>query len=301
MIQQKYNWRLSLCRAVLCLFLAQLLAAGAFAYDADEVIGRAGTRYTGVIDPDSRSAETGLGNAVADAVCMAAGTELSIIPGGLICNNLIAGDVTWSRLELIFSADEPLAVAELTPKQLCALLEQCMSHLTVDEQQYIDYEASAYDGYPQISGFSFRCDVSAPVGERISRLTDSDGNELDPRDDQTVLRVASVAGFFAGDYGPGPVAYETPGGTVLDAMASFIQAGCLTGEEDGRVKIVGSSDNTLLGDFPVVLAALTLILLVVAFRIFYHPQPSFANGFKMPPKSERFDDLTPQDGEEETG
>ena len=278
-----------LAAAVLC--AAALLTAASAADTGDAVIGQAGTRYTGVGDPDSRSAETGLGNAVADAVRAAAETPYAIVPGGLIVNNLIAGEVTRGELELLFAEDAPLAVAELTTAELKALLEECVGHIVLDDVQAVDEAASAFDGYPQISGFTLRYDVSAPVGARVTRIEDADGQALNLTDTARILRIASIEGLFDGSYGLTPRAYVLLDATVLEAMEDFTRAGGLTGEETGRVRVIGSSDNTLLGDFPVVLAALTLILLVLAFRVFYHPKPSFANGFKMPPKSERYDDM----------
>jgi hypothetical protein len=285
--------------SLIAVVLLLLLPVQAATYEDDTVIGQAGTRYTGVIDPDSSSAETGLGNAVADAVRTAAGTELAVIPGGLIQNNLIGGDVTYGRLKLLFAEDEPLAVAEMTPAELWNLLEQSVSHVVVDSAQSIDYEASTFVGYPQISGFTMRYDVSAPVGERMDWIKLSSDVSLDPTDETTLLRVASVRGLFDGSYELPTHEFEELDMTVLDAMVDYTASGALTGEETGRVKVAGTSDNTLLGGFPITLAAITLIFLILAFRVFYHPKPSFANGFQMPPKSERYDDMAlPPEAEE---
>lgn len=277
------------CLALTLAALTLLLPAQA--HDPDEVLGVAATRYTGVLDPDSRSAETPLGNAVADAAREAADGDWCIIPGGLICNNLIAGDVTWKALSLVLPEDAVLAEAYVTPKQLRTLLEQCVARVVVDDSQTIDYEASRFDAYPQISGFTLRYDVSCPVGERVIYIRDGDGNELALDDETTTLRLVSTVGLLAGDYGTRPLPHTALSVSLRDATADLIRAGGLTGEETGRVKVAGSSDNTLLGGFPIELAALTLIFLILAFRVFYHPKPSYANGFKMPPRGENFDDL----------
>lgn len=277
-----------------------LLAAPVRAQSADEVLGTAATRYTGIEDPDSRSTETSVGNALADAARHAADGDWCIIPGGLICNNIIAGDVTWRALTLVLPEDAFLAEANVTIAQLRELIEQCVAHVVLDDTQTIDYVASRFDGYPQISGFTLRYDVSRPVGERVVYIKNADDVALDLEDDSTTIRLISTAGLLGGEYGTDALDYTLLTPTLREAFAQFIRAGGLTGEERGRVKVAGSSDNTLLGDFPIELAALTLIFLVLAFRVFYHPKLSFANGFKMPPKGERFDDLALPAEEEDT-
>lgn len=282
------------------LVLVCVCAAQAFcAMEPDAVIGVAGTRYTGVGEPGSQSTETGVGNAAADAVLLAADADIALIPGGLIQNNIIAGEVTYERLEILFETNEPLVTAQMTPAALKTFLEDALSHIVLDDILAIDHAASEFSGYPQISGFTLRYDVSAPVGERVLDIKLQGEAELSPEDSQTVLQVASVQSMFDGSRGLPVVEYTALDVSILDAMVELTASGGLTGEETGRVRVVGSSDDTLLGDFPVLLAALILIFVVAGFRVFYHPKPSFANGFQMPPKSERFEDLAQPQAEKE--
>lgn len=290
-------------RRIAAAALALLLLPGptARAHAPDDVLGTAATRYTGVGDRDSRATETSLGNAVADAAREAAGADFAVIPGGLICNNIIAGDVTWNELTLVLPEDAELVTASVSAAGLRQLLEQCVASVVTDESQTIDYEASKSDAYPQISGFTLRYDVSRPVGDRVVYIKQDD-KELDLADETARYTLVSTAALLSGEYGTDALESSPAGTTLREAAADFIGRDGLTGEETGRVKVAGSSDNTLLGGFPIELAALTIIFLILAFRIFYHPKPSFANGFKMPPKGERFDDMAqPEpDGEGET-
>ena len=302
---QKENKRKPyLRRAAAAALAALLLLSGAAAQTRapDDVLGTAATRYTGVGERGSRATETSLGNAAADAAREAAGADFAVIPGGLICNNIIAGDVTWRELTLVLPDDADLATASVSARQLRQLLEQCVASVVTDDSQTIDYEASQSDAYPQISGFTLRYDVSRPVGERVVYIKNPDGEELDLDDGTARYVLVSTAQLLGGEYGTDALDHAQTGTTLREAMADFIGRDGLTGEETGRVKVAGSSDNTLLGGFPIELAALTIIFLILAFRIFYHPKPSFANGFKMPPKGERFDDMAQpeQDGEGET-
>ena len=129
-----------------------------------------------------------------------------------------------------------------------------------------------------------------------------DDEELDLGDETARYTLVSTEALLSGEYGTDALECSRTDTTLREAMADFIGRDGLTGEETGRVKVAGSSDNTLLGGFPIELAALTIIFLILAFRIFYHPKPSFANGFKMPPKGEGFDDMAQPDdtGEGET-
>ena len=133
---QKENKRKPFLRRAAAAALASLLllpGAAAQARAPDDVLGTAATRYTGVGERGSRVTETSLGNAAADAAREAAGADFAVVPGGLICNNIIAGDVTWRELTLVLPDDADLATANVSARQLRQLLEQCVASVVTDD------------------------------------------------------------------------------------------------------------------------------------------------------------------------
>ncbi|NLV50974.1 MAG: hypothetical protein GXY20_09830 [Clostridiales bacterium] len=215
-------------------------------------------------EKDARSQECTLGDAVADAVRAALEADIAVVCGGDLINNLLPGEITWDGLRAVFKEDRPLAVAAVTPKELRGILEGGLSHITLDETETIDRVASAYDGFPQISGFMLSYDVSAPPGMRVYEIR-LNGEKLDLEDDMTVLKLAATEHMLSGGYGL-PVIGGTDSSekTLSGALAEYMNNG-ITEYTTLTVRIypMGGQDGSLKSLFPLGIAAVLILLIVV--------------------------------------
>lgn len=246
----------------------------ALAYSPDDIIGSSGDTLRAMNEPDARCAEVPLGSAVADAVRSATGSDIAIINGGDFSANLQGGQITWRDVLNVFTFnrevdyDRELSIAEITPVKLVEILEAGVSHIVLNENESIDYAASAYDGFPQISGFSFEFDVSAPVGDRIVRVTLSGGQTLDREDNDTFITIAASGFMLAGGYGLPAVSEASGTGlTLASAFARYIAGlGALEPPETERITVIGSTDSGIMSKIPAaVIVIAVLILLTMAF------------------------------------
>lgn len=217
------------------------------------------------------SAQCALGSAAADCALWATGADVALLPGGDLACNLLPGEVTWERLEASFQTSRPLVLACVTPAELKAMLENGVSHLTLTQRELrLDAEASAFEGFPQAAGFSYRADTSAPVGERVLNLALSGGTELDLEDDETELILVTTDNLAAGDYGyPVLEGAEKAGLTQVEAMAEGIASGKLVQDytASAQVKIIGNADDSLAGRLPLGWLSVAAIAITLATGI----------------------------------
>lgn len=215
--------------------------------------------------------ESDLGDLTADAVRNVAGTDLALVPGGLLTNDLPTGQLTQSTLKAVYAQDETLAIVHLTVADLFELLEEALSHLVTDyEQEVMDYEASAFEGYPQISGFSLCIDGSARAGERVYSLTLSDGTKLSPEDANTVLTLACTQSVMDGSYGYGTqLSGQILSMTLSDALFTYLSENEITALDTERVSIIGTNDAPLIGFLPTELLV-AILALVMGVLVLFH-------------------------------
>ena len=201
---------------VLIVFVFAALAAPASAWQPDDVVGILPKRLQPLLEEDPGSGPSELGGLVADCVRWVAQTDLAIVPAGDLEQDLPVGEVRWEDVTRAVNEDRQLAEAEITPAQLYALLEELLSHLSVDlADESLDVEASAFAGFPQVSGFLLTVDASAPAGERAYAVTLEDGTVLDREDESTLLTMASTEHLISGGYGPTAVDVIGVSGTAL--------------------------------------------------------------------------------------
>lgn len=216
---------------------------------------------------DSRSVQTSLGGAAADGARELCGADAAILNGGDLYANLLPGEVTFREVEECFARDQNLCVVRVTPAELKSILEQGLSRLTLDKETLaLDYEASAYDGFPQVSGFSYLCDLTEPVGKRVREIKMQDGTILDLEDKETVLTLAGSQYMFSGGYGYDARNVQEPAGiTQIQALAAYISSGKINSRYDGvsRAKVIGNTDDTIASGYPVGLMALAAIVMIL--------------------------------------
>lgn len=213
------------------------------------VVGTAETLLIAMSDPGADAKEVPLGSAAADAVRMYAGTDAALIPGGCFWANLQSGEFTRDDVLAIFPGENALGTAEITAAQLLDMLEHSVSTFVVGEGDRVDYARSASEGFLQVSGITFRFDVSAPVGQRVVSAALEDGTALVRGDTDTVLTAAAPAELLEGGFGYQPVPYAALALSLPDALIWYASQPGVTLEppEGERIKMIGSNDAAFLG------------------------------------------------------
>ena len=241
------------------------MTASCLALDDTAVAGQGMDTYYGTETQDGLSGETAIGDLCADAARWASGADIAILCSGDIGGNLIGGDITYGDCKRVFYEDKALAVVEVTPAQLKDILETGVSHMTLSEEEMIDREASAWGGFPQISGFEFSYDVAAMVGNRVHEIR-MDGVVLDLTDASTLLKLCATAEMLSGGW-----EYRDMGGggevgmALSEALFHYIEAQETVTPPAELQRIIprGSKDDSLWNNLKV-----TPLLLVIAILVF---------------------------------
>lgn len=228
-------------------------------------------------DLPATSAPCTLGALCADAALAGTGAQAALIPGALLSGSLPAGAVFASDFARVIPEDAPLLLASLSPAQLYALLEEGVSHLVIGEGDRVDAAASAYDGYPQVGGITWRCDASAPAGARVLEVK-LDGQPLDPADTQTSLRVVSTARLL-GDAG------ADAGLTLRQALERYAAAQGTLREPDARTTVIGTASYPLIDRFPIAALVVGCVLLFALASI---PKMKYERQFSFRPRLSMF-------------
>lgn len=191
--------------------------------------------------------ESALGNALADALVYATGADAAVFPGGMLGDDILPGAQTEASVLRVLPTDSRIVIAELNAAQLKALLENGVSRIVLDPAEKIDREASAFAGFLQVSGVSFRYDATGFVGDRVDDLRDPEGRLLD---EQRLLRVAMPAEVAQGAYGGEAVAAEAAGVTARECLVAWIEANDpVSVPHDGRIRIRGSTEQTIYTEY----------------------------------------------------
>lgn len=263
MIWRKENTKRWAAAAALALTL--LLAAPARAAAADDaVLGVIDVKLTAAGARSARSAESSLADVTADALRRQLGTDITIVNGGDLKADLPRSSVTREKLGRVFAQDRETATASVTPAQLCAMLEAGVSHIVLAGDESIDHAVSGkYGGFPQVSGFRYLYDASAPAGQRVMEMQLDDGTELDPQDDETRLTLAATAYMLSGGYDyPAVSSAEPSGRTLADALADHVRQLQTVGRPAmGRIRTAGTTEGALTDYLPVggILVAVVLL------------------------------------------
>ena len=234
--------------------------------DETETVGYIPRLLQAVGDRNARYYETDLGNTVADAARTYLTCDVAIICGGDLSANLYPGEVSYSDLSAVFSEDRRLAVTTITINDLHHILEAGLSHITIDESEKIDGRASAYDGFPQISGFSLRYDASAPPGKRVMEIK-INGVIADLSDETTTITLAATEYMLNGGYNLPAVNDQVPQDMTLSSVtARYIRDG-MAGDtqKDHRINLIGADNNGILSIMPTQYILMIPLLFIVAY------------------------------------
>ncbi|MEG1432477.1 bifunctional metallophosphatase/5'-nucleotidase [Eubacterium sp.] len=155
-----------------------------------------------------RLTETSLGDAVADAMALAAQKRfgdqgLPIIAmqnGGGIRTRLCRGNITRENSIRVLPFDNKLYFARITPAVLYKAMENGVSRI-LGQDPYTGRLQGAAGRFPQISGFTLDYDPDAPGGQRVRAITlEGEETPLDPQDRTRVIVIAlDEAKIIGGD------------------------------------------------------------------------------------------------------
>lgn len=245
--------------SLLSLVLLWLSAGSARAYEGGDIVGTVETLQQATNDHGCTTAEMRLCDTVADAARQACGAQAAILNGGDFFHNLQGGEATWDDIRGLFTEDRPLAVAEITGRELLAMLEYGVSHAAVNvSTETLDVEASSFEGFPQVSGISFSYDPTAPVGQRIISAELSDGTLVLPG---TTLKLAATEYMLSGGYGYPSTDFQSAGVTLAEAVAGYFDDGMLRNPVMGRITVIGLNDRFALPRGTIFVVSVALIMI----------------------------------------
>jgi 2',3'-cyclic-nucleotide 2'-phosphodiesterase (5'-nucleotidase family) len=249
----------------IAVLLVVAMPAAAFCSSGTDIAGTVPRLLTAISDENAQCHECTLGDAVADALRIYLHSDVAIVCGGDLVRNLPPGEISWDELRGAFAEDRVLATVSVTPKQLRAILEAGLSHITLDASEKIDDKASAYGGFPQISGFALSYHAAFPPGERVKEIR-IDGKRIDLDDDVNTIKMAATEFMLEGGYGLPRVAASTVSDMALsaivarymndDEMADYLETG-------RRIYPIGARDGTLGTMIPIGIIVPIMILFVL--------------------------------------
>ncbi len=194
----------------------------------------------------ARTAETRLGNLIADIIRARAGAEAAIINGGGVRTSINKGEITRKQVYAVLPFDNYIVAIRLNGRQLKETLEHAVS------------ARETYAGrFPQVSGLTFTYNPAAPPGSRIREVTVG-GQPLDLDKTYTVATndflAAGGDGFTAfgeairagkdfavtgGMLKSARLVFNDPGTWIRDVVIDYIKAKKeVTAELEGRIKEV---------------------------------------------------------------
>lgn len=241
-----------------------LLWCAAFSTAAwEEALTQAETDLTAEGELGAGCEECALGDLAADAVRAAAAADFALVPAGALTGTLYAGAVFESDLRGVLRSDDEILTCEITVRELKQLLEISVGVLVTDESERIVKETSSWDGFLQVSGFSWDYDVSAPPGERVLRLRIG-GKETEPEDTRTKYLLAAPAPVLDGTLGYPEFAGKESGVTLFEAMRRYCAASAYLTEPERRSSALGTASYPLIDSIPipVIVAACVMIALI---------------------------------------
>ena len=264
--------RLAVCvLSAVILFALFLLPA---AYAADGAEGVLGTSVRSMSPKQTaqsygaRLQETALGNLVADGMRAASGTQIAIACGGNLVKALGGGVITLEDVQAVFAEDQRIGVVEMTADCLFDVLEEAVGYVRLDEREWLDAD-SGFDGFPQVSGFSFTYDASQLAGRRVRAVRLDDGTVLS-RGAERLLTVALPESMTEGTLGFSmlaelPVRYS---GTQAQALADHIGALVeVTPPKTGRITVLGTMERTIYSTFHVGSFLPYVVILILLIRL----------------------------------
>lgn len=117
-----------------------------------------------------RKVETGMGDFVTDAILDATQTDIAVINGGAIRDNLHHGTISYNDIYNVLPFENTICTGYITTEQLLDALEYAVSKMP-----------STSGGFLQIAGFRFEVDTTIPSPVRVDENGQLKGIASGPR------------------------------------------------------------------------------------------------------------------------
>ena len=171
-----------------------------------------------------RRNESELGNLAADAFRWAAKSDIAIINGGGLRDNLPAGKITKRNIMAIFPFGNTLRIAEIKGVTIRQMLEHS-----------VEFYPASFGGFLDVSGMTFSYDPSKPAKQRVKDIF-VNGQPIDENKTYTIaLADFQTAG---GDDYTMLTGLKIVGesGTFEEIFADYLNKVGIKGIEVGRIK-----------------------------------------------------------------
>ena len=171
----------------------------------------------------NRNQETNIGNFIADAYRNAVGADVALVNGGSIRADLTynPGVLTKRDVLSILPFNNPIVKVEVSGKLLRQVLEHGVARSAEDNEP---------GRFPQISGMSFKFDVSRPAGNRVTEILVG-GKPLDEKKNYTL----ATSDFLISRGGDGY--------TMFTQAKTFIKAEDAPKDSDVLEKAISGAPN----------------------------------------------------------
>lgn len=199
-----------------------------------EVVVGATTTPLNAVAESVRSAESNLGNLIADAMRVEVGADLTIVNAGTIRSNRVYPPGQLTRRDLL--AIHPLGGVTCKVEVPGQIVLDALNH-------GVARIGESVGRFPQVSGVTFQIDPSAPAGNRV-RSVEVDGQPLDLRKPYTVAITDYM--LKGGDgytmFEAAKVLVTPEQGTLLigDVEALIRQRGVVSPGIEDRIRITAS-------------------------------------------------------------
>lgn len=256
----------------LCLVALPMLKVWA----AGEMVGQSRSIVSSLSMPDyvpSTVGESELGRLAADALRIQGAGDIAIVCGGNLRGGLGKGPLTEEAVMAVLPENGPVLRLQLSPAQLWQLLEHGVSASVLNEAEAIDPERSAFDGFPQVSGFSVEYDASQMPGNRLRELRLADGTQLDPLEQNAKLTAIVSERLLQEDLGFsmlwGLESQRLEQGEAELLLAYISSLETVRPEPVPRVRAVGVSTDTIVSRLQVLpfLPVLLIVLVLVSLPL----------------------------------
>ena len=226
-------------------------------FASDQVIGSARATLS---NANAYCAESALGDVVSDGLRQETGAEISLVYSGDLAQYLMSGDLTEADIAAAIPENTPYSLCTLRPAELLSILEHGVGHIALTEAETVDYAASEWDAFPQVSGLELRVDASAPEGQRIMEARLARGVNLTAADSDTaIITVLPTAALSEEQQ-----LRASDSGGIRDLFLGYMaKHGPLEKPAGSRIRIQGAHTNELISSGPVLMIGLIILVCTV--------------------------------------
>lgn len=172
-----------------------------------------------------RTQETNLGNLITDAMRHASGADIALTNGGGIRASIPAGDITKGDVLTVLPFGNYVVTKNMSGKAIKEALEHGLTA----------YPETA-GGFPHVSGIKFTFNPSAAPGNRVTSITLSNGQPLNPDKFYTLATNDFMAAGGDGYTMIGESAGETIYSSLDEAVIAYLQTNPeISATAEGRI------------------------------------------------------------------